>query len=637
MRCIYLISIFCCFSYSVFSQTEQLKSKVTGLQIQIKNAKKEEKLLLLDSLCRLIVEQPEFGYERITEQTIRLALELDSINIAAKHTSMLIHFLTNRLERPEDGLRLYESLMSKNLHITDSAVIAQLYYKGANSYFYTGQEQQALDLYEQTKKMALSLNDSTLYGRSMVSKAFAMSEMGKFSDASQEYQKALAVFNTQKDTFRILPAKVGLSILYGKNAFHKESLKELAFVLEIARGSENYSLIIVALNNTAVNHYFSKEYSKAIEAIKEAIALSEQHPLQTSGITSAYETLANCYSKLDSLELARQVIKKIEYRLKINPDKSVQMNFLKAKTNLLFAEKKYKLADSLGRQLLQLQQSTSNYEEVLSTTEVLFKANKALGKQNRELYYFKEHTRIKDSINSVIKVNALSYYQTLYETEKRDAQIAGQVAAIDLLSVQNKIQFQWMLLIVLTLFSIAAYFYFRSKRNKEKAKLEKSKKELIEQKNKAVNLENALLNKEIEYKKKDLINFAVEITQNQQWAKILYGKFENIKNAEDKEQAIEYLGIEIRDKLGVDLEAVEFHKKIEKLGSSFYDKLNERIPNLSKTELRLCALIRMKVETKQIAMLQNISPSSVRTSRYRLRKKFKLDSNQDLDAFIMGI
>ena len=44
----------------------------------------------------------------------------------------------------------------------------------------------------------------------------------------------------------------------------------------------------------------------------------------------------------------------------------------------------------------------------------------------------------KDSISSVKNVQALSYYQTLYETEKRDSKIQAQESSIALLDEKTK-------------------------------------------------------------------------------------------------------------------------------------------------------------------------------------------------------
>ena len=74
--------------------------------------------------------------------------------------------------------------------------------------------------------------------------------------------------------------------------------------------------------------------------------------------------------------------------------------------------------------------------------------------------------------------------------------------------------------------------------------------------------------------------------------------------------------------------------KLDALSSSFYDKLNTQFEGLTKTEIRLCSLIKLELDSKQIASLQNINPSSVKKSRNRLRKKLNLSPGQDLDAFL---
>lgn len=52
--------------------------------------------------------------------------------------------------------------------------------------------------------------------------------------------------------------------------------------------------------------------------------------------------------------------------------------------------------------------------------------------------HYKVYNRIKDSIQSVQKANSLAYYQTLYETEKRDKKIKEQDAQLMLVEEHNK-------------------------------------------------------------------------------------------------------------------------------------------------------------------------------------------------------
>ncbi len=631
--CLFIVSI--SFSFPVYAQVKTLESKITSLEMEIVNSSGGQRLQYLDKLTLLVEHQSKYGYEALVHETINLALDLDSINIAAKHTGMLILFLTNRKERPEDGLQVFQNF-SKNLaKVSDNSILIELLLRGASSCFYSGRGQESLEWYDQAIELAIIEKDSTRYGKALSYKAFALSEMGDFIYSLQEYQKSLDLFNPQKDSTHILTTKVGLSILYGKNAFYEESLEELAYVEEVSRLTANYPVYIMSQIIIASNHYLSGNYDKAIIPLKEAIRLSEEHPEYSSSITTSYKTLANTYSKMDSLDLARKMINKIHSST--NTDKLVEINFLDAQMNLFFAEKSYPAADSVGVELLNLIIDSLNYEDILSTLEVLFKVNHAMGNFNKELIYFKKHTHIKDSVNNIRKLNAFSYYQTLYETEKQYILIANQNTEIKLLDAKNREQFQWILLIGISLFSSGIYFYFSSRRNKEQIELEKTKRELALEKMKATLLENNLLNKRINYKIKDLTNFAVEIQHNKMWAKILLEKFENIKNWKSQGQEFKDLGNEIRDKATIDIEISELQSKIEQVGSEFYDKLNVKASNLSKAERRLCCFIRMKLSPKQIASLNNITHTSVITSRYRLRRKLALNSNEDLDSFIHNL
>jgi DNA-binding CsgD family transcriptional regulator len=67
----------------------------------------------------------------------------------------------------------------------------------------------------------------------------------------------------------------------------------------------------------------------------------------------------------------------------------------------------------------------------------------------------------------------------------------------------------------------------------------------------------------------------------------------------------------------------------------FYDNLKQDFPKLTTTDLRLCALLKMNLSSKEIANYLNIAHRSVEVSRYRLRKKLNLDSDTSLLHFLL--
>lgn len=74
----------------------------------------------------------------------------------------------------------------------------------------------------------------------------------------------------------------------------------------------------------------------------------------------------------------------------------------------------------------------------------------------------------------------------------------------------------------------------------------------------------------------------------------------------------------------------------EEKHNDFFKKLKTEYPELTANDLRLCACLRLNLESKEIASLMNLSVRAVENSRYRLRKKMNLSPNQNLNEIIIN-
>ena len=75
----------------------------------------------------------------------------------------------------------------------------------------------------------------------------------------------------------------------------------------------------------------------------------------------------------------------------------------------------------------------------------------------------------------------------------------------------------------------------------------------------------------------------------------------------------------------------------EKIHPGFFDRLREKYPQLTPTDHKLCALLRMNLSTKEISQILKITAPSTEISRIRLRKKLDLAKNLNLVQFICNI
>lgn len=80
-----------------------------------------------------------------------------------------------------------------------------------------------------------------------------------------------------------------------------------------------------------------------------------------------------------------------------------------------------------------------------------------------------------------------------------------------------------------------------------------------------------------------------------------------------------------------------FTEKFSITNGNFNDRLLQKHPDLTKTELKMCYFLKMNLSSKDIANIMNISVEGVEKTRYRLRKKMNLNHDQSLDGYVNGI
>lgn len=80
-----------------------------------------------------------------------------------------------------------------------------------------------------------------------------------------------------------------------------------------------------------------------------------------------------------------------------------------------------------------------------------------------------------------------------------------------------------------------------------------------------------------------------------------------------------------------------FRKSFNDLHPGFIDNLRKKYPDLTSGNELLCMLIALRRRNEEIALALGISRDSVATSRYRLRTRFNLPKDVDLNDFIQSM
>jgi DNA-binding CsgD family transcriptional regulator len=171
----------------------------------------------------------------------------------------------------------------------------------------------------------------------------------------------------------------------------------------------------------------------------------------------------------------------------------------------------------------------------------------------------------------------------------------------------------------------------------EKNKILKQQKQLKEAR--IIELEKEKLQAEIEFKNKELGLSTMHLMQKNETINKIKQELIQIKKlaGENKvRQEIKKLDIMLSENERLDDEWESFATIFDSVHNDFLQRIKAKYPNLSPKDLKLCAYLKMNLNTKEIAPLLNISVRGVEISRYRLRKKLDLDNDTNLNDFMIG-
>ena len=178
---------------------------------------------------------------------------------------------------------------------------------------------------------------------------------------------------------------------------------------------------------------------------------------------------------------------------------------------------------------------------------------------------------------------------------------------------QDILRFRILLFVMLFLIVVAGLIILTRIRSLKHQKKERDSKELIEIKNKelTVNTLKLIEKEEIIKKLSDYIKESNFDRNSKSLLKSIESSSESLWDA--------------------------FNSRFKEQNVGFYERLQQKIPDLTSADLKLCALIKLNFSGKEMAYLLGISLGSVHVARHRLRKKMKLERRDNLTSFISSI
>ncbi len=362
-------------------------------------------------------------------------------------------------------------------------------------------------------------------------------------------------------------------------------------------------------------------YNKALQLISpenDSISLARLY----NNIGVVYEKQEKYSDALDLYNDALQIYKSLNLKVGIGIT-LMNIGFIN------YTQGDYNLAiESTNNALIYLKELGYN-KAIINSYDQL---SEIYAKKNdyKKAYNYKVlRNEISDTLFSPELSTKLAELQTKYEIEKIEEKNKLEIKILE--KDKTLINYRWAVIVGVLVIVLIVFGWLYNRRLNQK--------KIVDIKYEKTNIEKLRLSDELDFKNKELTSYTLHFIQKNKMLTDIEEKLRVTQNssAQEKNIYIQELLSLIKSSSDFDKDWEDFKMIFEQVNNDFYRTLQNRFPKLTPNELNLCALFKINLSSKEIAVMMGISPHGINTARYRLRKKMELSKDEDLVKVIMSI
>jgi tetratricopeptide (TPR) repeat protein/DNA-binding CsgD family transcriptional regulator len=293
-----------------------------------------------------------------------------------------------------------------------------------------------------------------------------------------------------------------------------------------------------------------------------------------------------------------------------------------AKTNLALGNRAIALIqvrEAFG--LLQKWPSPNYMQNAYNTASEIFKS---LGHNDSAYYYAGKYNKLHDSLERTIYQSSISISKLRLNEEKNRYGIGR-------LQREKEEQAQQRNFIIAGILFLAVIALLLINRQRLKVKYQQ---ELTRQENLIIQQENLRIQQEMESATVQLKMFTENIIEKTNLVEKLEQQLNNKTLSREEQQLISELS---QQTILTEDDWDKFKSLFEKIFPMFFQRLKNTVADITVAEQRMAALTRLQLTTRQMASMLGISVDSVHKTKQRLRKRFNLGTDANMEEYIAGI
>lgn len=438
-------------------------------------------------------------------------------------------------------------------------------------------------------------------------------------------------------------------MVYNIIAYHKFSMDEIDSAVSYYTKAEELNKEIG--NNTGMVHHKGNmaylyqstgEYEKA-RLINFDLISSLIESGDSLNLPVIYYNLSSLYIAMDSVEEAIRYLKKAIPICEATKDTSL-LSSLFGYLGEIYVDKNE--LDSAGwflNKSLKCSTRLKVFEEEYLALFQLARIDTTKGFYKNALPKFWQMLDIKDSITEMKILHHYEATELKYKNQKQNDLIEQQRHELAEGEKVNRLLRLLVLASIISIGFLVVNILLLRKNNARKKQILQNQLQLKEctivsaEKDDLIHrLQIEKLENEIKIKEREQMSSAMSLEQKNELLGIINGKIKDAMASSGIISIHDLNGIvgQIREQLNDSSKLDMFNQQFSRLHGDFYDKLKSAHPDLTKSELKFCAFLKLKLTSHQIASILNVSSEAIRKSRYRIRKKMNLPRDINLEDYI---
>ncbi|MEM9833359.1 MAG: tetratricopeptide repeat protein [Bacteroidota bacterium] len=496
---------------------------------------------------------------------------------------------------------------------------------------------------KQYGKEALALADSLSYLRGIAQAndviGVAHWAQGEYTIALDYLIDALTSYQNMGRAKSAANTMTNIGLIYYEQADYELALQYFQEALNNYQQYQEYASIAVALVNIGSVYFDTGEYDRADSSFRQALRLYEKER-QPYGIALSYGNLGDLSAVTGQYNQALTYYQQsLELSREIEDLDGVAITLYQI-GKMYRQQQKFTQAEEYLMQSVEVANQVNDQKQLQDIYLEMKELEDARGNYQQAISYFEQYVTLKDSLFNEEKARQIAELQTVYETQQKEQEIALQNERIQTLRQKARTDslLRYGLIFGLVVLGAIAYLIvsrqrLRIKKNKE---LYATQQALVGAELENAKLKEEELERELSFKSKELTSYTVNFIQKNELFEELKSGLKQLKKSRPEEigKRTNSLNRLIDQHTNIDRDWEDFRRYFEEVHQHFFDKLKRGYPDLTQGELKLCALLKLKMNLKEAASILGISPESVKTARYRLRRKLDLDRDENLIDFM---